>query len=152
MRFSAYILFLLAVCIPLYLLGFHDAVQSLTAPRTMVINQSSSNYSIGSSTVNVACANGDIYCQQTQGNNGPSLLWAFFAVLLGAFILVSFLTGFAAMYVIPAILLVAFINFVIIPYSFLTDVAMPWPLPVLLFGIFNTITVLAVADFIRGGA
>ena len=151
MRFSQYALFLLAVSLPLYFFGFHSVAQELLSPTPVIVNNTQTNYAMGNQTVSVTCATGDTYCQQTPTSNGASLLWLFLAVIVGA-AFTSLLVGFAAMYLIPALMLVVFINFVVLPYSFITTSGMPTMLSVALLAIFNVITALAVADFIRGGA
>ena len=151
MRFSAYILFLLAVTLPLYIFGYGNAISTIEGFRTITIpfqNSTVTNtYSMGNSTIQIACQTGDIYCSSPQNNT--TIMWSILALILG-FIGVNLLLGFAAMYVVPALIIIAIISFVVMPYSFLSG--MPWPLDVMLFAIFNTITILSVVDFIRGGA
>jgi|GEM_PF-5764059 len=151
MRFSQYALFLLAVSLPLYFFGFHSVIQEFITPSTIIVNNTATDYAPGVNVIKVPCETGDTYCQKTPTTNGASLLWMFLAVIVGA-AFTSLLIGFAAMYLIPALMLVVFINFVVLPYSFITTSGMPPMLSVALLVIFNLITALAVADFIRGGA
>jgi hypothetical protein len=150
MRFSAYVLFLLAISIPMYMFGETNMVGYFTSNKTISLNNTNTTYSLGNSTLPMTCPSGDIYCQGTQDQ--PSLLWGFIAVLLAAAILTIFLQGFAAVYIIPALFLVTFINVVVLPYSFIFDPAMPDLIKMPLVALLNIITVLAVVDFIRGGA
>lgn len=152
MRFSAYILFLLAVCIPLFLFGYDSMATRLLGHNNITVGNTNTtiinDYTMGNRTaIQVTCATGDIYCNSTSSSG--AILWAILALILG-FIGVNLLLGFAAMYVIPALIMLAIINLVIIPYDFL--LVLPHPIDYILFAVFNIITITAVVDFIRGGA
>jgi hypothetical protein len=150
MRFSAYVMFLLAVSLPLYFLGYNSVVGEFITPHPITTGNASLNFAPGNQTIQIGCDTGDPYCQQQQSQ--PSVLWIFLALLLGAFILATLLTGFAAMYVIPAIILIGVVNLVVLPYSFIQTSGMPLVISIPLLVIFNFITVIASVDLVRGGA
>jgi hypothetical protein len=153
MRFSAYVLFMLAISLPLYYLGYSNVMNEFTTPKAMNAN-GTSNISFVNQSIPITCPTGDPYCQQQQQNQTqPSLYLPFLTLLLGgAAVLVILLSGFSAMYVVPALILVAILNFVILPYGFVMDQSIPTIISYPLAFILNTVTILAVVDFIRGGA
>jgi hypothetical protein len=64
---------------------------------------------------------------------------------------VSLLTGFGAMYIMPLLMLLAFLNYVVFPISFIADPLLPAYVKYPLFAFFNIIGILAYVSFIRGG-
>jgi hypothetical protein len=74
---------------------------------------------------------------------------------LATAVLLTYFSGFGAVYVLPLFLLVGFLNLFVFPVSFLLDpanVAMPVELNIVLQVFFNILTALTIIDFIRGGA
>ncbi len=130
MRYSTYMLLLFSISLVLYYFGY--------GPVVNIFSEHDQPISIG-------CPEGDPYC-----TDQSTVIGAIFLVLLGAAALVALVTNFSAMYVIPILLLMATLNFFIFPLNFIYSA--PDLLKVPLFTFFNVITVLAVLDFIRGGA
>lgn len=108
----------------------------------------------GSSTVSIECADGDQFCSNTENAEiykRTSVLGAILIMISAAGIaLVALISGYSALYIIPAIILIAILNFVVFPMSFVLDPAIPeiiaYPLAVL----FNILTVVAAVAFVRG--
>jgi hypothetical protein len=76
-------------------------------------------------------------------------------ISLAAAVLLTYFSGFGAIYILPLFLLVGFFNFFVFPVSFLLDpanVAMPLEVNIILQVFFNVITILTIIDFIRGGS
>jgi hypothetical protein len=65
-------------------------------------------------------------------------------------IVAGILLGFSAMFIIPVMLLWAFITLFVFPFSFLLDPSMPPMIIIPLTVILNAITGLALLNFIRG--
>lgn len=151
MRFSAYVLLLLAISISLYFLGYKSIVMDFLTPKTAFSgNGTSITYTPGTQAIPISCPTGNTYCSGQPNDANP--MWFFFLILLGAGGFTALLLGFSAMFVIPAFILLAIANLVIMPYSFITQSGMPLFISVPLMVIFNIITVLAIVDFLRGGA
>lgn len=154
MRFSAYVLFLVSISLPLYMVGYTNVVNEFLSPKQ--ITSTGTEFTLGNQTLSISCSSGDPYCQNTPSSSNISIMWLLFAILLGAGVLAALLGGFSAMYIIPALIIIAIVNLVVMPYSFLFDPSIPESVFNFLFipliAIFNIITVLAVIDFVRGGA
>jgi len=65
-------------------------------------------------------------------------------------IVVAWLLGFSAMYVIPLVILWAFVNLFVFPFSFLLDPAFPAEVVITITAILNVLMGLALLNFIRG--
>lgn len=130
MRFAAYIILMFSITTSLYFLGYQPiALQYI---------------GMGSTPTKIACPTGDPTCTDT-----TVIIGAMFAVLILAAGLLTLITGFSAIYVIPIFILLAILNFFILPLNFLVTVQEPLiKYPIL--GLLNILTVLAVTNFIRG--
>lgn len=130
MRFTAYIILLFSISLSLYFLGYQPiAVQFLAQ---------------GSTPVHINCE-GQAVCQDQN-----VILGSVFFFLIASAALITLVTGFSAIYVIPIFILLAILNFFILPLNFMMSVQEPlikYPILALL----NMLTVLAVSNFIRGG-
>lgn len=62
----------------------------------------------------------------------------------------ALLTGFGAIYIIPLMMLLAFLNYVVFPLSFVFDPTMPGMIKYPLVVFFNILTILPIVSFIRG--
>jgi hypothetical protein len=131
MRFTAYIIFVFSVSLVLYFLGY--------GPIVNVFN------SRGGSILNIDCPEGTPFCT----DNNVILGAIFSVVLLAVGALILLITGFSAMYIIPAVILIAVLNFLIFPFDFIFSAPTYISVPIVAF--FNIISVLAVLNFIRGG-
>lgn len=131
MRFPAYIILMFGISLSLYFLGYQPiAVQMLAQ---------------GSSPVKINCEGTAICEDQTV------IIGSIFFFLIAAAALITLVTGFSAIYVIPIFILLAVLNFFVLPMNFMMSVTEPLiKYPVL--ALLNTLTVLAVINFIRGGS
>jgi hypothetical protein len=133
MKFTAYILMMLSLSIVFYFAGYHSPLEQLLFGQY----QSSDT-------------------QAYQPLSPIVIVAAIFIAFAGAAIAVSFLTGFSAMYIIPALLLSTFLVFMVFPTSLLINTAI-FPSPdydlvrIPLLAIFNIFTLLSILNFVRGG-
>jgi hypothetical protein len=58
--------------------------------------------------------------------------------------------GFSVMYIIPLIMLLAILNYVVFPLSFIFDAGFPEELKIIFVVFFNLLTVLVGLGFVRG--
>jgi hypothetical protein len=124
-----------------YFLGFGPIVQILDEKGNVALK-------LVCDTPNPESIEEALLCEDPNVVLGSALAWILLAGGLAALI-----TGFSAIYVIPIILLLAFLNFFIFPLGFVfggTDVV-PDILKTPIIAFFNVLTVLAVTNFIRGG-
>ena len=70
---------------------------------------------------------------------------------LGAFFVANYLSGFSANFIVPAIIIMLIMNFLFFPISLITDASLPIFLKFFVFILYNTFTIIATIDFIRGG-
>lgn len=138
-RFSTYALFMTALTIILYFMGSPSIITALQASNSW------------GSAINPTCDN-DPLCASKSNNN--SIVGAMLAgVALAGVALAGFLLGFSAIYVLALVIVIAILNFFVFPIGiFITpEVIDPYIGFPLLF-LFNVIEVLAITDFVRGGA
>jgi len=130
MRFAEYIILMFAIATSLYFLGYKPlAIQYIE---------------MGSTPTKIACPADDPIC-----TNNTVVIGAIFAALILAAGLLVLVQSFSAIYVIPIFILLAILNFFILPLDFLMTVQEPFiKYPVL--GLLNVLTVLAITNFIRG--
>ena len=81
--------------------------------------------------------------------NGDVWIVALLALTLAPFAS-GLMTGFSAMFVIPALILMAFAQYFIFPISFLFDNTIDPMVRIPLIFLLNMVMVFAVVDFIRG--
>ena len=63
----------------------------------------------------------------------------------------NYLSGFSANFLVPAIIIMLVMNFLFFPISLITDASLPIFLKFFIFAIYNTLSLIATIDFIRGG-
>lgn len=134
MRFAAYIVLLFSISVMFWMFGYPSAIMYL-------------------------------YTQSAEEATDPAALIFLMAsnllnseagiVLLGltgvAVILAAFLSGgFIAMFIVPMIIMMAVLNFLVFPLSFLFDASLPMEIRVIGVLFFNMLTVLATLSFVRG--
>jgi hypothetical protein len=71
--------------------------------------------------------------------------------LAGAFVALNYLSGFSANFLVPALIIIVVMNFLFFPISIITDASLPLFLKFFVFVVYNTFTIIATIDFIRGG-
>jgi len=136
MRFAAYVILLFSISAMAYFFGFPSILLYLYE------NNGSGNLDMTSFINSMA----DTILNP---ENGTATL------LLGGIILASTLAtflggGYLAVYLVPMLILMAVLNLVVFPLSFIFDAALPLEFKVLISGFFNVLTVLAAVGFIRG--
>lgn len=89
--------------------------------------------------------------EELVAENSGSVLLILFGTIMASVLVLSFVLGFSAIYIIPAILLFGILNFFVFPLGAILDLAMPDMLRVSIIFFYNFITVMAVITFIRGG-
>jgi hypothetical protein len=87
----------------------------------------------------------------TEDESQKAVLTTMMLTIGGAVVLLSFLLGFSAIYIIPLLMLFSILNFFVFPMSAVLDPMMPIEIKVILIFFYNTITVMACITFIRGG-
>jgi len=131
MRFSNYIILLFCVSTVLYIMGF-------TSIGSSFVSKYGSELTLGTVT--------DILI----ANSGTILG---LGIGLGAAaVAATWLSGFGAVYIIPAYLISVVVTIFVLPLSFLLDPSLDLMAKTLITGFFNIMMVLSVLDFIRGGA
>lgn len=136
MRFVAYVMLLFCVSLMLYFMGYRPIIDLFNAKGSGIL-AISCPVDPSNPTAIPICTNQDY------------VMGAVFLFILGATGLVALMSGFAALYVIPMLLLMAVLNFFIFPLNFIFGAPELLRIPVLAF--YNIITVLAAMNFIRGG-
>lgn len=142
-RFSTYVIFMSVLTIMLYFMGLPTMYS--------VLNDSAS---WGKGAVNPTCYN-DPLCSQAQNKtNSSNIIGAILIIVATAGVFLSgFLLGFSAIYILAMVILVAILNFFVFPLGiFITPEIIDPYFGIPLMFIFNVIEVLAITDFVRGGA
>jgi hypothetical protein len=177
MRFAAFILLTLSISIGLYFFGFTSAMGytacQMANEKTFGINSSINNTDQG--TWNSCALNGMTPQRMgeatasnpqaflfepatilraagqivTGANNSGFLL--IFGAAVAATLIAAFMGGFSANFVAPIFLLFIILEFYIFPFSFLFNQTLPAPFGFLIVIILNTLTLLSIIGFIRGG-
>ena len=142
MRFSSYIIFLTCVGIVLYFMGY--------TPLVSIFNEK------GTGLVTLTCQLPDTAISiqsldQLQPNcdSQTVVMGAIFMLITVVAIIVGLITGFSALYIIAAVILMAVVDFFVFPMSFLLSAPDLIRYPSLV--LYNALTVLAAVSFIRGG-
>lgn len=114
-----------------------------------VLNDSAS---WGKGAVNPTCYD-DPLCSKSAQNN-TNFVGAVLVILGAAGVfLAGFLLGFSAIYILAMVILVAILNFFVFPLGiFITPEIIDPYFGIPLMFLFNVIEVLAITDFVRGGA
>lgn len=142
-RFSTYAIFMSVLTILLYFMGL---------PTMYSVLSQSQSWDKGA--VNPTCYN-DPLCSQAQNKTNSQSFVGAVLIILGAagVFLAGFLLGFSAIYVLAMVILVAILNFFVFPIGiFITPEIIDPYLGIPLMFLFNVIEVLAITDFVRGGA
>jgi hypothetical protein len=142
MRFSAYIIFMLCITLVLYFMGFQG--MGLTDAMGQPL-------SISSIIPNIIT---NLFAP-----NGSGIVNLVVSIVGGT--IIAALSGFSAIYIVPLAMIMLTLNYFILPTSFLYNGAcaagvqcvslIPGPLKLPLFLLFNTLLVLSILDFTRGG-
>jgi hypothetical protein len=138
MRFGAFAILMFSISLVLYLMGY--------GPMVTVFGEQ------GETPLSLNCPNGEVSCTDTN-----SVLGSFINVIVtggaavGIGLLVAFISGYSATYVIPILIIIAALQFFVFPLNFLMSEGIPdiIAIPALFF--FNILTVLAALHFVRGG-
>lgn len=154
--FTAYVILLFCISLALYFVGY-------TSPLLQYYNCQGQNSLSGTDIVQGSghaiqncpgVANGT----QSAGianafiNDTTGLILIGFVALIASGIISNLLgQGYSAIYIIPLLILMAVLNLVVFPMSFITQSAMPDILKIILIVFFNLLTVLAIISFVRGG-
>lgn len=132
MRFYAYVILMFAIALVFYLMGYQ--------PVLFYVFQNQGSGFMNAQDVLMS------FARMFTSEQGLTYLLALAVVGV-----VATLTGsFAALYIIPLLMLVAILNFLIFPFSFVFDPALPEIIKVPVVVFFNLITILALSTFIRG--
>jgi hypothetical protein len=176
MRWSNYVLFMTCLTLMLYLGGFSNIAgdNSFNGWLTNMAGRNSTNVNLYNTSDNFTGTNPlnitDLATGKTQGSPGnssgllgmfgvpdSSILSGNLLLLLGGFAFIAVtlgFLGFSANFIIPLLILMGmiFMNLFIFPLNFLFQQDMPSLLKVFIPTILNLLFVLAVMDFMRGGA
>ena len=138
MRLEAYIFLIFSISLVFYLIGYRPIAM------TFMFNQENGQF-LDPATILASMISAMV--------SPTNPLGAINLIVLAAAIIAAAL-GFAAMYILPALMLIEMLNFFVFPLSFLVQQSDPStalfyvPFVVLL----NILTVMAYANFIRGGS
>ena len=142
MRFYSFIILLFSCSMFLYLMGY-GPIYKFFGQNTN--GTAGGDYANRASPYTVSCSAANLFCTD------PTIIIGAMVggCLLGAGILAVLGGGFAAMYIVPLILLAVLLNFVFFPFDFVN--LLPFPLNVILMVLFNILEVFAILSFTRGG-
>lgn len=144
MRFYAFIMLLLSCSMFLYLFGY-GPIYKFWGQTTS--GATGGDYANRATPYTVECSS----IQNLFSCTDPTMIVGAMVVGLllssGAILLLG--GGFAALYIVPLILLAVLLNFVFFPFDFVT--LLPSPLNVIVMVIFNVLEVFAILSFTRGG-
>lgn len=135
MRFSHYILLLVAISIVFYYMGARPIID-------LVEKQ-------GGNPLKISCPDTDKFCTSTSGD-GIIMAAILGAFSLGVAALAAFVLGYSAIYIIPIFILLAGLTFFVFPLDFVLNAGIPDAVRYPMTLLFNVITVFAVISFIRG--
>lgn len=133
MRLSAYVVLMFCIGAVMYLLGYTPVMGPFAAKSGTSLT--SLQYWVGDPVYNASSTPGGILL----------------IVIAAAAVTLGLLAGFSSLYLIPIIIFATVaVNLFILPSSFFS--IFPTPFDMLGFGLFNLLQVLAVLNFVRGGA
>ena len=136
MRLTNYIMLWLAICLVFYFLGYPPGI----------ITVLSSTYTNANGTIDITTLLKSLF----DGITTPAGLTALGISAVAAVVL-TFLSGFGAIYIIPIFIFIVVVNVFAFPISDIITSTTPdiIRIPLLLF--FNTLLILSAITFIRGG-
>lgn len=147
MRLSTYLAILIGINLVFYLVGYAPIG---TQVLNMVFNDN------GSINVLKMTSTGDNYAvdtlQPTSESAKSSVIGIFMLGIGASFVVLSFMLGFSALYIIPLLLLFGIVYLFVFPMSFILDPNMPEELIVIITFLYNYLTFMAALTFIRGGS
>lgn len=150
MRLSSYIFLLFSIGLIFYFMGY-------TSPLLYMFNTQ------GGRAITISCNSDQLSEAEFDECKNKALLNVMLSnltsdenlrLLLGLSILgllTTFLGGFGAVYIVPIILALTFLNYVIFPISFIFDPSFPAIIGVPMITLFNLLAIMAVVNFVRGG-
>jgi hypothetical protein len=141
MRLEAYVILTFSIGLVLYLLGY----QSIGI--MMLFGQQGGGFLDFGTILNVMTSS------ILNGGSGTGPL-AVIGLGLVAAAATALILGFSALFIIPIVMLIALLNFLVFPFSFLITapndpIASAFYIPFVVF--MNILCVLALASFVRGG-
>jgi len=157
MRFGAYVVLLFSISLVLYFMGYTSVVSQYGSLSGLNTSTNSTSNLVG-----ITCDSGKLptgggnqtaidYVQaQKDCPSNQFVFGALFFVLIGAAAIIVFVSGFSAIYIVPLLILMAIMQFFVMPMSFILDASIPVEIRVALIVFFNMLTVLASIHFIRG--
>jgi len=163
MRLSTFILFNLAMTICFFCVGHHNMITSIlfqsyagTMGMNIPTDGNMTNISMSQpKVVEISNNNSANYGLVQQVANAilidTNTSLAFFGIAVAAFIVLSYLSGFSANFLVPALIIILVMNFFFFPISTIFDPSLPIYLKFFIFAVYNTFTIIAAIDFIRGG-
>lgn len=145
MRFAAYAVFMVCLCAVFYMLGMNTPIFSI-AGLAVGEDEGDAQVVMLNCPESATGYNTDEPCGDTLFN----FLILSFGVMI-SIVALAFVSGQAAIYIVPLIFVYVIINFFVFPFgSILSYGAMPGEIQILLVALFNTITLLGILSFIRG--
>jgi hypothetical protein len=156
MRLSTFILFNVAMTIIFFCVGYHNLITSTLFDSYLgTMNMSTSTMNSSQPKV-IEISNDDPNNYGLVQNIANSILGdpnvtAAFGLAVIAFAVISYLSGFSANFLIPALIIILLMNFFFFPFGVVFDPSLPVILKFFLFAVYNTFTIISAVDFIRGG-
>ena len=159
MRLSSFILFNVALTIVFFCIGYQNLLSATifqtfagTMGMTIPANGSMSNVTMQQpKTLEPEDLVKDFAESILSSVNIETALGLGILGIAGAFFISNYLGGFSANFLVPAIIIILVLNFLFFPISLITDASLPIFLKFFIFIIYNTLTLIATIDFIRGG-
>jgi len=163
MRLSTFILFNLAMTLVFFCVGYYNLLTSVafgmySGSMGMNIDTSTGNLT------NASMSHGQAIeiSNSTAGHLGlvqtiaQSILIdtntaIAFGLAIALLVAISYLSGFSANFLVPALIIIVVMNFLFFPISILMDASLPLFFKFFIFAVYNTFTIISAVDFIRGG-
>jgi hypothetical protein len=147
MRFETYVMLLFSLSVVFFFLGYQSPLMQVLNNQGCTTAQIAAAEAAGTSlncTITPSSFLSILASNMTSDNAIAALLGI---AVIGAAVLLS---GFGAIYIIPLMMLLAFLNYVVFPISFIFDPALPALIKYPLVVFFNLLMILSVVSFTRG--
>lgn len=144
MRLGAYVFLLFSISVILHFLGYQDVLSYIfDMHQNGIMEISCTQEQQAEGCVGIINLILEVILSPTGVLTTIGLAGLFVAALI---------TGFSAMYLIPLLILLAILNLLVFPFSFIFDGTMPVLISTPLILFFNFLTILTITNFVRGGA
>jgi hypothetical protein len=147
MRLETYIMLLFSITIVFYFLGYQSPLMQVLTNQGCTQAQIDAAALAGTS-LNCSITPASFLTVLASNMTSDNAIAALLGIaVIGAAVLLS---GFGAIYIIPLMMLLAFMNYVVFPISFIFDPLLPAIIKYPLIVFFNLLMILSIVSFTRG--